>query len=119
MKAARILLPVSLLLGTGALAQEAAPPAEQPPAAQAQLAVVTDDEVNRFARAALIVEEIAGNAEIDQARKQAAMAAAVKASGFEPKRFNDIALASQSDAALQERIRLAATQQVEAAQPTR
>lgn len=119
MKAVRILLPVSLLIGTSALAQEAAPSAEQPPAADAQVAVVTDDEVNRFARAALIVEEIARNTEITQQQKQAAMTAAVKASGFEPRRFNDIALASQSDAALQERIKIAATQEVEAAQPTR
>lgn len=119
MKAARILFPVSLLIGTSALAQEAAPPAEQPPAAEVQTAAVTDDEVSRFARAALIVEEIAGNTEIDRQQKQAAMAAAVKASGFEPRRFNAIALASQSDAALQERIRVAATQHVETAPPGR
>jgi hypothetical protein len=119
MKAARILFPVSLLIGTSALAQEAAPSPEQPTAADLQTTAVTDDEVSRFARAALIVEEIAGKAEIDQQQKQAAMAAAVKASGFEPRRFNDIARASQSDAALQERIRMAATQQVEAAPPSR
>ena len=119
MKAARILFPVSLLIGTNALAQEAAPSAQQPPAVEAQATAVTDDEVSRFARAALIVEQIAANAEIDQQQKQAAMAAAVKASGFEPKRFNTIALASQSDAALQDRIRAEATKHVETAPPSR
>jgi hypothetical protein len=114
MKSARILMLASLLIGTSALAQEAAPPA-----ANAQAVEITEDEVSRFARAALIVEQIAGDAEIDQQKKQAAMAAAVKASGFEPKRFNEIALASQSDAALQARIQAAADQHVEAAQPSR
>ncbi|GGB92078.1 hypothetical protein GCM10011494_08070 [Novosphingobium endophyticum] len=40
--------------------------------------------------------------------KQPKMAAAVQASGLTPQKFNEIAAASQSDAALMQRIQMAA-----------
>jgi hypothetical protein len=114
MKAAGFLFLVHLALGTAAVAQDA--PA---PAATAQIAAVSEEEVGRFARAALAVEQIAADAALDAAQKKAAMKNAVEQAGFAAQRFNEIARASQSDAALQARIQSAAAAQVEAATPTR
>jgi hypothetical protein len=113
MKAAGFLLFVPLALATPAVAQEVAPPAN------AQVAAVSDEEVGRFARAALAVEQIAADAALDAAQKKAAMKNAVEQAGFASQRFNQIARASQSDAALQARIEAAAAAQVEVATPTR
>ena len=114
MKAAGLLILVPLALGTAAVAQEAAAPA-----AAAQIAAVSDEEVGRFARAALAVEQIAADAALDATQKKAAMKNAVEQAGFERQRFNEIARASQADAALQARIQAAAAAQVEPATPTR
>ena len=114
MKAAGMLILVSLALGTAAVAQEAAAPA-----AAAQIAAVSDEEVGRFARAALAVEQIAADAALDATQKKAAMKNAVEQAGFERQRFNEIARASQADAARQARIQAAAAAQVEPATPTR
>ena len=80
---------------------------------------VSDEEVGRFARAALAVEQIAADAALDATEKKAAMKNAVEQAGFERQRFNEIARASQADAALQARIQAAAAAQVEPATPTR
>ena len=114
MKSAGLLILDSLALGTAAVAQEAAAPA-----AAAQIAAVSDEEVGRFARAALAVEQIAADAALDATQKKAAMKNAVEQAGFERQRFNEIARASQADAALQARIQAAAAAQVEPATPTR
>jgi hypothetical protein len=113
MKAAGFLFLVPLALGTAAVAQEAAAPA-----AAAQTAV-SDDEVIRFARAALAVEQIAADTALDATQKKAAMKDAVEQAGFASQRFNEIARASQADAALQARIQASAAAQVEMATPTR
>lgn len=114
MKAAGFLFLVPLALGTAAVAQDAAAPA-----ATAQIAAVSDDEIIRFARAALAVEQIAADTALDAAQKKAAMKNAVEQAGFAAQRFNEIARASQSDAALQARIQASAAAQVEMATPTR
>ena len=114
MKAAGFLFLVPLALGTAAIAQDAAAPA-----ATAQITAVSEDEVSRFARAALAVEQIAADAALDATQKKTAMKNAVEQAGFAAQRFNEIARASQADAALQARIQAAATAQVEAATPTR
>lgn len=115
MKAAGYLFLVPLALGTPAVAQDAVAPA----AAAPQSVAVSDDEVIRFARAALAVEQIAADTALDAAQKKAAMKNAVEQAGFASQRFNEIARASQSDTALQARIQASAAAQVEMATPTR
>ena len=114
MTAAKFLIFAPLFMGTAAVAQQAQPPAPAPEQ-QAQ-ADVTDEEVDRFALAALIVEQIARDEALDQEQKQAAMANAVGQAGLQPQRFNEIARASQDDVELQERIQVAAAGHIEAAQ---
>lgn len=114
MKAAGVLFFLPLALGTAAAAQDVAAPA-----AAAQIAAVSDDEVNRFARAALAVEQIAADSALDAAQRKTAMKNAVEQAGFASQRFNEIARASQADAALQARIQASAAAQIEVATPTR
>jgi hypothetical protein len=113
MQAVKYLMFVPLFLGAPALAQEAAPPTAT------EAAPVSDEELGRFVRAALAVEQIAADEALDQPQKQAAMKSAVEQTGLASKRFNEIALASQTDAALQERIQSTAAAMVDPAQPTR
>lgn len=102
------LLAGATLIATPALAQDAAAPAPAPQeAAPAAPAPVTDDEVKKFARAALAADKISKDAAIAAADKQKKMAEAVTASGLEPTRFNQIAQASQSDSALQAKVQAA------------
>jgi hypothetical protein len=116
MKAARILMFAPLFLGTAALAQEAPPPAAAPQAPAEAAAPVSEEEVDRFALAALVVEQIARDEALDQEQKQSAMVDAVAQTGLEPQRFNEIATASRTDTELQERIQVAAAAHVQAAQ---
>ena len=111
----------ALTLSGAAVAQDPAP-AQTPPAATTapgapapQAAEITDDQVDRFALAALKVEQIAADANIDQQQKQTMMATAVQQSGMNAQEFNTIARASQTDPELQQRIQVAATAHVEAA----
>ena len=113
MNAYKTLLFAPLLMASSAAAQEPTAPA---PAATA--ATVSDDEVARFAQAALAVERIAAIGALDEEDKKMAMAEAVRGAGFTPKRFNEIALASQSDAALEDRI-VAAAQSAQPVAPSR
>lgn len=115
MKAAKFLMLAPLLMGTAAVAQQAQAPAP-PPAPQAQAGPVSDEEVSKFALAALIVEQIARDDSLDQEQKQTAMASAVGQAGLAPQRFNQIAVASQDDDELKERIHVAAAGHIEAAQ---
>lgn len=120
MKTVFALAAASLTVSGAAFAQEAAAPAQPttPPAAQAapQSADISDEQVDRFALAALKVEQIAGDQAMDQQQKQSMMAAAVQESGMAPQEFNAIAVASQGDPELQERIQVAAAAHVQAAQ---
>lgn len=110
-----------LMMGSSALAQEAAP-AQQAPGAGAQAgateaaAPVAEEEVERFALAVLMVQQIAADESLEQEQQQAAMAQAVQQTGLAPQRFNEIARASQTDEDLHQRISAAAAQHVEAAQ---
>jgi len=113
MKAALSLASAFLVMSGTAVAQGVAPaaadPQPQPPAQPAgpEATEVSGQEVEQFALAALVIEE---------EQKQAAMLNAVQQAGLEPRRFNQIAQASQTDQELQERIQVAAAQHVEAAQ---
>jgi hypothetical protein len=122
MKVSLIVMSGSLLIAGSAAAQEAPPPsagAQAQPEAQAGAqasATVSDEEVDRFALAALMVEQIAADEAMEQEQKQVTMAAAVQQTGLEPQRFNEIAEATQTDQQLNERIQVAAARHVEAAQ---
>lgn len=89
-------------------AQEAAPAAaaEDPaPAAEAAAAVeVTDAEVESFAKATVKLQAIQADTSIEGDKKQAAMAAAVKESGLEPVKYNQIAQAVGTDTALRAKV---------------
>jgi hypothetical protein len=117
MKAALMLMSAPLLAVGTAQAQEApqqAPPMQQQaPTAPAEVA---DDEVARFALAALVIEQIAADETMAQDQQQSAMMEVVTQAGLEPQRYNQIATASQSDTQLQQRIQAAADQHIAAAQ---
>jgi hypothetical protein len=106
-----VLLAGATLIATPALAQDAAAPAPAPqqaaPATPAAPTPVTDDEVKKFAKAALAADKISKDTAIAAADKQKKMAEAVSTSGLEPTRFNQIAQASQSDTALQAKVQAA------------
>jgi len=120
MKIAISLAVAALALGGNAFAQEAAAPAAPaaPPAASPAPASadISDEQVERFALAALMVEQIAADTTLDAQQKQTNMITAVQQSGMEPQEFNAIAVASQGDTQLQERISAAAAAHIEAAQ---
>ncbi|MEW4466853.1 DUF4168 domain-containing protein [Parasphingorhabdus sp. JC815] len=136
MKITSIFAASSLFVAGAAVAQDTAPAAadnqaqsatsatEAPQAAEAtpttNSASVTDSEVDLFALAAMKVEKIAADETLDQTQKQASMSSAVQDTGLAPQRFNEIAIALQTDQALNERVQLAAAkhaQPVEAAEP--
>lgn len=98
----------SLLLAGGAQAQEARIPQAQPAAA------VGDDEVARYALVALVINQVANDATLTQAQRQAAVAQASQRNGLTPQRFGQIEVASRSDATLQQRIRSAAQAHIKA-----
>lgn len=110
------LLAGATLIATPAFAQDTTAPAAAPqeaapqttaPAAPAAPAAVTDDEVKKFAKAALAADKISKDTAIAAADKQKKMAEAVTTSGLEPTRFNEIAQASQSDTTLQQKVQAA------------
>jgi len=122
MKTLLVSIPATLLLAGAAFAQDV--PADAPPPAEpaveaapeaAATAEVTPAEVDAFASAALKLETIAGQAELDDTQKQTAMVAAVEEAGLAPERFNEIGQAAQADPALQEQVQLAVNRQLEAA----
>jgi hypothetical protein len=100
-------------------AQEAAPapgttPQTATPATPAAPAPVSEDEVKKFAKAALAADKVSKDTAIAAAEKQKQMAAAVTASGLEPTRFNEIAQAAQADTSLQQRVQAAITAEQQA-----
>jgi len=117
MKIALFLIPASLMMAGTAQAQDApaqqTPPAETPAQGVSQ---VSDQEVERFALAALLLQSIAQDDEIPQEHKQAAMAEVLTHTGVEPERFNEIVVASETDPELTQRIEVAAAAHVQAAQ---
>ncbi|MHA6767765.1 DUF4168 domain-containing protein [Sphingobium ummariense] len=97
-----------LLLGSSmqASAQEASPPSTTPatPEAPTPAATFSDVELEQYVRAALAVQQIQQDSATPDADKQTKMAAAVQQAGLTPEKFNEIAAASQSDPALQQRL---------------
>lgn len=120
-KTALALFGASAMLTGTALAQDnataqppaatAAAPSQLPPAGE-----INDDEVSRFALTALVLEQVAGDTTLAKEQQQAAMMRVMQQTGIDPQRFNQIALASESDTGLQQRIQTAGEQHVAAAQ---
>lgn len=108
-----LMLAGATLIATPALAQDTAAPAASAPQAAAPSAV-TDAEVKQFAKAALAVDKVNKDAAVPAADKQKKMAEAVSSSGLPPARFNEIAQASQSDPALQQKVQAAIVAEQEA-----
>jgi hypothetical protein len=96
------------LLGSSiqASAQDAVPPSTAPatPEVPAPAATFSDMELEQYVRAALAVQQIQQDGATPDADKQTKMAAAVQQAGLTPEKFNEIATASQSDPALQQRL---------------
>lgn len=89
-----------------ASAQDAVPPSTAPatPEAPAPAATFSDVELEQYVRAALAVQQIQQDSATPDGDKQTKMAAAVQQAGLTPEKFNEIATASQSDPALQQRL---------------
>ena len=113
-------LAAASLAAPATLAAQEAPSAPPPTTEAPQEALpasgdVSDEEVSRFAMAALIVQQISADETVPQEQQQATMEQAVQQVGVEPQRFNVLARATQNDPELAERVNLAANAHVEAA----
>lgn len=114
----RAALAATTLIAAPALAQTAAPTAPAPQADAAQPAPVTDEEVTKFAKAALAADAVTKDASIPAADKTAKMTEAVTAAGLETSRFNQIATLAQTDPAVKEKVQAAIIAVRDGAQPT-
>lgn len=122
-KYALALLGAPCMLTVAAAAQEATPAPSQPaptqPVTPEQIEPagdVSDEEVSSFALTALVLEQVTRDTSLPEEKKQAAMMGVMQQTGMQPQRFNQIALAGQSDTALQQRIQAAAQQHIATAQ---
>lgn len=98
---------LSLLDSTAqAAAQDAVPPSPTPtaPGVPAPAATFSDLELEQYVKAALAVQHLQQDSATPDSDKQTKMAAAVQQAGLTPEKFNEIATASQSDPALQQRL---------------
>jgi len=97
--------------GSDTAAQAAAPDAAAPPAAatpdSGPATVVSDAEVDHFAKATVAVQKINADAKLDDSKKQKKMADAVKSSGLEPSRYNEIGKAIATDTTLRAKVQTA------------
>ncbi|HEX7781899.1 MAG TPA: DUF4168 domain-containing protein [Sphingobium sp.] len=108
---------LSLSAAGSALAQSAAPaqPAASAQAAPAGATSFSDDEIKKFASAAVELNKIQSDTTVTADQKQPKMLAAVQATGLDPQKFNAIGQAAQSDPALQQKIQAAASASAPAA----
>jgi hypothetical protein len=113
------LMSVMSLAAAPALAQSTAPaqPAAATPATPAAATSFSDDEIKKFASAAVELNKIQTDTTVTAEQKQPKMLAAVQATGLDPQKFNAIGQAAQSDPALQQKIQAAASASAPAAAP--
>ena len=97
----------SMLIAPPVLAQTAAPAAPAPQAQPATPAPVTDEEVGKFAKAALAADAVTKDASIPAADKTAKMTEVVTAAGLDTGRFNQIASLAQTDPVIREKVQAA------------
>lgn len=99
------LIASAALVAAPALAQNAAQTATpQASGTAAASTAISDAEVKSFAKAALAVDQVNKDTSIAAADKGKKLSEVVTGAGLQPERFNQIANASGSDAALQKRI---------------
>jgi hypothetical protein len=117
-----------LAFAPAAFAQTAPSTSETPPASASETppagagsASVSDGDIQKFAVAAVALNGVQADTSIAEADKPSKMVAAVQQSGLDPRKFNTIAQAAQSDPALQKKIQIAAanTQPSQARKPPR
>jgi len=68
---------------------------------------VSDTEIDQFAQATVKVQKIDADTTLDANAKQTQMAAAVKSTGLDPARYNEIAKAIPTDDALRSKVQMA------------
>lgn len=94
-----------------AIPADAAPatpePSTAPPAPPIVAADVSEAEIDSFAKATVELQAIQADATIAADQKQAAMQAAVTASGLDPAKYNAIGKAAQADPALRAKVQTA------------
>lgn len=120
-----ILSVLPLSVAGAAWAQSAAPAEPAAPAATAAPAQAapggatsfSDDEIKKFAAAAVELNRIQSDTTVTAEQKQPKMLAAVQATGLDPQKFNAIGQAAQTDTALQQKIQAAASASPAAAAP--
>lgn len=100
-------LAASILFGTPAVAQAMAPATPEPATQAAVPAPVTDEELTKFAKAALAVDAVAKDTSIPEAEKNVKLTEAVTAAGLDTDRFNQIATLAQSDPAMKDKVQAA------------
>lgn len=88
-------------------AQDASAPKPAADAAPAAALQVSDAEIDQFAQATVKVQAINADASLAADAKQTQMAAAVKAAGLDPVRYNEIAKALPNDSALLAKVKTA------------
>jgi hypothetical protein len=112
MKKAALLAVAGLAMSSSAWAQTGAPagatPASAVPSSPSASSSFSDDELQKFASAAIQLNKIQADAGVAATDKQPKMLAAVQASGLDPAKFNAIAQAAQTDSTLQQKIQAAA-----------
>lgn len=88
-----------------AYSQSASPAPDSASAAQNSF---TQDDIQKFAKAAVEMNKIQADTATPAADKQTKMATAVQKNGLDPVKFNAIAQAAQNDPGLQQKIQMAA-----------
>lgn len=95
-----------LVLSSAAVAQTAKPA----PTPQSAMVTVSDEDVRKFAVAAVALNNVQDDTSVTAADKPSKMVAAVQQSGLDPQKFSAIAEAAQNDPALQKKIQVAASE---------
>src|SRR3546814_20120820 len=86
----------TLAFSSAAMAQEAAP-APSPAAPSSTAANVSDADIQKFAKAAVELEQIKADKAVPEESKQPLMLAAVQKQGLDPEKFNSNAQAAKAD----------------------
>lgn len=99
-----------LLFASPAIAQTAGSDAEAAPPstdAAADAATFTDEEIGKYAEAAVKISKMHSDASLDAEARQSGALAVLEQSGLAPERFNAISAAARNDPALAQRVQLA------------
>jgi hypothetical protein len=104
----KIGVPTLAIAGVLAFASAGAAQPASPTLTALQSISISNEDVQKFASAAVALGSVQSDTSITQAEKAAKMVAAVQQSGLDPQQFNTIAQAAQTDPVLQKKIQVAA-----------